>query len=83
MLEGIDLSRNQLTTLPADFGKLKKLRDLDVQRNPLTDDAVPCLQKLSQRSFVLLQVRGTALSKEGVEAIRSALPDLGIYHDYQ
>jgi hypothetical protein len=77
------VSRNRLTTLPTDFGKLKRLQELDIQTNPIADDVVPILQKLSKRSFILLQARGTKLSEEGVEAIRNALPKVGIWHNYQ
>jgi Leucine-rich repeat (LRR) protein len=34
-LERLELYFNRLTSLPADLGKLRKLKRLDIKRNPL------------------------------------------------
>ena len=35
-MQELDVNRNQLTTLPSEFGKLTNLQKLDIRRNPLT-----------------------------------------------
>ena len=67
------LEGNQLTTLPPEIGKLTKLTELQIERNPLTDTDLEYLKSL--KSLKRLNVRDTKVTKAGVEAFGKALPN--------
>jgi Leucine-rich repeat (LRR) protein len=67
------LEGNQLTTLPPEIGKLTKLTELQIGKNPLTDTDLEYLKSL--KSLKRLDVRYTKVTKAGVEAFRQALPN--------
>jgi hypothetical protein len=70
------LEGNQLTTLPPEIGKLTKLTELQIEKNPLTDTDLEHLKPL--KSLRLLDVRDTKVTIAGVEAFRKALPNCEI-----
>ena len=70
------LEGNQLTTLPPEIGKLTKLTELQIGKNPLTDTDLEHLKPL--KSLKRLNVRDTKVTIAGVEAFRKALPNCEI-----
>jgi Leucine-rich repeat (LRR) protein len=70
------LEGNQLTTLPPEIGKLTKLTELQIEKNPLADTDLEHLKSL--KSLRRINVRDTKITKAGVEAFRKALPNCEI-----
>jgi Leucine-rich repeat (LRR) protein len=70
------LDGNQLTTLPPEIGKLTKLTELQIEKNPLTDTDLENLKSL--KILKRLNVCDTKVTKAGVEAFRKALPNCEI-----
>jgi Leucine-rich repeat (LRR) protein len=67
------LEGNQLTTLPPEIGKLTKLTELQIEKNPVADTDLEHLKSL--KSLRRLNVRDTKVTLAGVEAFRKALPN--------
>ena len=59
--------------LPPEIGKLTKLTELHIEKNPLTDTDLEHLKSLE--SLGKLKVRDTKFTIAGVEAFRKALPN--------
>ena len=76
----LDLSDENLTSLPAEIGKLKNLMHLDLCFNKLTSlpAEIGKLEKL--KSLYLIN---NAISKEDIEKIKKLLPNCKILNDYE
>ena len=78
-VQNLNLSDNQLTYIPADLSSLKKLKFLDIQRNPFTDfnklvDALTTLPNLINLNINLKD-------KDEVELIFQKLPNLEVLNE--
>ncbi|MCH7871131.1 MAG: hypothetical protein IID33_05470 [Planctomycetes bacterium] len=58
--------------MPPMIGKLANLTELTLNANPITDADLEHLKTLKR--LKLLDVRGTKVTRQGVEAIKRALP---------
>ena len=78
-VQNLNLSDNQLTYIPPDLSSLKKLKFLDIQRNPFTDfnklvDALTTLPNLINLNINLKD-------KDEVELIFQKLPNLEVLNE--
>jgi len=74
------LYSNQLTTLPPEVEQLAELKELELTDNPVTDAALEHVKLLGK--LWLLDIRGTNVTKEGVLALKQALPKCEIKSDF-
>ena len=79
-LEGLHLAYNQLTTLPPEIGKLTELKWLWLEGNPITDADLEHLKSL--KNLETLDLSETKVTKEGVAALKQALPRCVIKSDF-
>ena len=79
-LTWLHLDGNQLTTLPPEIGKLTKLVVLYLDRNPITDTDLEHLK--SMKRLKELHLNGTKVTKQGVAALKQALPNCAIVSDF-
>ena len=73
-MQNLNLSDNQLTYIPSDLSLLKKLKFLDIQRNPFSDfnKLVEALTSLPN----LINLNINLKDKDEVELIFQKLPNL-------
>jgi leucine-rich repeat protein SHOC2 len=80
-LDLLYLDANQLTELPPEIGKLTKLEWLALEDNPITDADLEHLKPLG--NLKELDVSNTNVTKEGVESLKTALPNCHIVSDFK
>ena len=69
-----------LAEFPPEIGKLTKLTELYLTGNPITDADLEHLKSL--KSLRTLDMSRTKVTKEGVEALKQALPNCAIVSDF-
>ena len=76
----LNLENNQLTSLPAEIGKLEKLERLYLDNNELTSlpAEIGKLEKLEELDLI-----NNPIPKEEIENLKELLPNCKIYSDYE
>jgi len=79
-LTSLYLDGNRLTSLPPEIGQLTTLTGLYLWGNPITDAGLEHLKSLE--NLERLGLHSTNVTKQGVAALKQALPNCDIYSDY-
>ncbi|WP_032920337.1 leucine-rich repeat domain-containing protein, partial [Leptospira santarosai] len=76
-LKYLDLSNNQLATLPKEIGKLEKLEDLNLSGNPFTTFPQ---EIVGLKHLQILKLKNIPALLSEKETIRKLLPDVKIIY---